>query len=388
MHLRLNTTRRCKKKWKENLIICKIRIRKGNDVAIRWRIFTNGNSEPLEGRQLLLELKSPFGRVFELPFNISEGNVIEAVFRGVDQQNVGFYSLTLLENKGYDGQTAVDAVRAFELVRTTDEENKVGESPDLTTETIDLGTSDITLTGLTVKDLFGSEECFDLTGDEYFAIKVGDELKTISAMTIMQLLGGGSGEGGGGITYIEGDGINIQGRKLSVDTEFVATKEDVNALNEKIDNLDTGGGGNSGSGVSGDIPTGAITTSKIANGAVTTEKLSQAVKDSISNKADKSALENYATKEEVKQMTETTAVIAPNILHVWGEVAELNITLANGEDGVVNEYMVQFASGATATTLTLPDSIVWMSAPNIQANKVYQVSIINNLGVIGEFGHE
>lgn len=249
-----------------------MRIRKGKDIAIRWRIFTNGNSEPLVGRALLLELKSPFGRVFELPFSISEGNVIEAVFRGVDQQNVGFYSLTLWENKGYDGQTAVDAVRAFELVRTTDEENKVGESPDLTTETIDLGTSDITLTGLTVKDLFGSEEWFDLTGDEYFAIKVGDELKTISAMTIMQLLGGGSGEGGGG---------------------------------------------NSGNGVSGDIPDDAITTIKIADGAVTMEKLSQAVKDSINDKADKSELENFATKEEIKQMTETTASIAPNILHVW-----------------------------------------------------------------------
>lgn len=291
-----------------------MRIRKGKDVAIRWRIFTNGNSEPLEGRQLLLELKSPFGRVFELPFSISEGNVIETVFRGVDQQNVGFYSLTLWENKGYDGQTAVDAVRAFELVRTTDEENKVGESPDLTTETIDLGTSDITLTGLTVKDLFGGEEWFDLTGDEYFAIKVGDELKIISAMTIMQLLGGGSGEGGGGITYIEGDGINIQGRKLSVDTEFVATKEDINALNKKIENLDTGGGGDSGGGASGDIPADAITTSKIADGAVTMAKLSQAVKDSINSKVNKSALDDYATKksladyatiEEVNELIET-----------------------------------------------------------------------------------
>lgn len=371
-----------------------MRIRKGKDVAIRWRIFTNGNSEPLEGRQLLLELKSPFGRVYELPFSISEVDVIEAVFRGVDQQNVGFYSLTLWENKGYDGQTAVDVVRAFELVRTTDDENKVGESPDLTTETIDLGTSDITLTGLTVKDLFGSEEWFDLTGDEYFAIKVGDELKNISAMTIMQLLGGGSGEGGGGITYIEGDGINIQGRKLSVDTEFVATKEDVNALNEKIDNLDTGGGSGSGGGASGDIPNSAITTSKIADGAVTEAKLSSVLQTKINGAATKTELESYAQssdlegkadKIKVVEQTEMAVEIQPNVLNKWGEVAELNITLADGEDGVVNEYMLQFTSGATATTLVLPDDIAWLSVPNIQANKTYQLSIINNLGVIGEF---
>ena len=88
------------------------------------------------------------------------------------------------------------------------------------------------------------------------------------------------------------------------------------------------------------------------------------------------------------QQTETTVEIQPNILHVWGEVAELNITLADGEDGTINEYMVQFTSGSTATILTLPDSIVWMTAPSIQANKTYQLSIINNLGVIGEFGYE
>lgn len=70
------------------------------------------------------------------------------------------------------------------------------------------------------------------------------------------------------------------------------------------------------------------------------------------------------------------------------EVASLDISLADGEDGVVNEYLVQFTSGATATTLTLPDDIAWMSAPSVQANKTYQVSIVNNLGVMGEFGNE
>ena len=200
------------------------------------------------------------------------------------------------------------------------------------------------------------------------------------------------------------------------------TIEDINELNEKIKDITIRG-----------IPDKSITTDKVVDGAVTTAKLSQAVKDSINSKADKSALENYATtealaqkadasalndkadksalanyatkksldnyatneslvnfatKEELKQMTETTASIAPNILHVWGEVASLDITLADGEEGVVNEYIVQFTSGETATTLTLPDSIVWMSAPSIQANKTYQLSIINNLGIIGEFSNE
>lgn len=82
----------------------------------------------------------------------------------------------------------------------------------------------------------------------------------------------------------------------------------------------------------------------------------------------------------------TTATIQPNVLNVWGEVATLDITLATPSDtSIVNEYMVQFTSGATPTQLVLPDIIEWMSEPTINANAVYQLSIINNLAVIGGF---
>lgn len=126
-----------------------------------------------------------------------------------------------------------------------------------------------------------------------------------------------------------------------------------------------------------------------------------ATTEDLASKADASALANYATTSYVDDaiadintempivdQSATTTTIQPNVLNVWGEVASLDITLADGEDGVVNEYLVQFTSGSTATTLTLPDDIAWMSAPNVQANKTYQISIINNLGVIGEFGNE
>jgi hypothetical protein len=78
--------------------------------------------------------------------------------------------------------------------------------------------------------------------------------------------------------------------------------------------------------------------------------------------------------------------IEPNTLYVWGEVASLNITLATPSDtSIVNEYMIQFTSGATATQLVLPDDIQWLSEPTIKANMTYQVSIIDNLAVIGGF---
>ena len=81
----------------------------------------------------------------------------------------------------------------------------------------------------------------------------------------------------------------------------------------------------------------------------------------------------------------TTFTLTPNTFHVWEEVSELILTFGEETVGVTNEYIFQFISGTTATTLTLPDNIKWVSEPNIQANKIYQVSILNNLGTILEF---
>ena len=90
-----------------------------------------------------------------------------------------------------------------------------------------------------------------------------------------------------------------------------------------------------------------------------------------------------------KQQTGTTANIQPNVLNVWGEVSELDISLIPPTNpSIVNEYMIQFTSGDVATMLALPDNIKWMATPVIQANRTYQISIVNNLAVMGEFGNE
>ena len=81
---------------------------------------------------------------------------------------------------------------------------------------------------------------------------------------------------------------------------------------------------------------------------------------------------------------ETTFVLTPNILHKWGTVTSLTFTLAVPTDTTVaNYYMFQFTCGSTATSLNLPDTIKWIAEPSIEANKTYQISILDNLGVIG-----
>jgi hypothetical protein len=62
------------------------------------------------------------------------------------------------------------------------------------------------------------------------------------------------------------------------------------------------------------------------------------------------------------------------------------LTLKEPTDATIaNYYMFEFVSGATATELNLPDTVKWASDPDIEVNKTYQVSILNNCGIIGGF---
>ena len=90
-----------------------------------------------------------------------------------------------------------------------------------------------------------------------------------------------------------------------------------------------------------------------------------------------------ANKISVVQTSASTIEINPNTFYKFGEVASLNITLASITDNTIyNEYMFEFVSGATATTLTLPSSVKWLETPTIEANKIYQCSIVDNIGVL------
>ena len=87
--------------------------------------------------------------------------------------------------------------------------------------------------------------------------------------------------------------------------------------------------------------------------------------------------------------SDTEFALTPNTLHVWDEVASLTLTLGSGQSGVANEYVFQFTSGATATSLTLPDDIKWAndSPPTISTDKIYQISILNGLASVLEFSN-
>lgn len=78
-----------------------------------------------------------------------------------------------------------------------------------------------------------------------------------------------------------------------------------------------------------------------------------------------------------KLSTDTTVTLEPNKLYVFPELAELTITLAEPSDTrIANEYHLVFQSGATATTLRIPDAIKIPSGFSVDVNKIYEISIL------------
>ena len=69
--------------------------------------------------------------------------------------------------------------------------------------------------------------------------------------------------------------------------------------------------------------------------------------------------------------------LEPNKLYIFPEMSELTITLAEPSDtGIANEYHFVFQSGATATTLSIPDTVKAPSNFSVDASKIYEVSIL------------
>ena len=83
---------------------------------------------------------------------------------------------------------------------------------------------------------------------------------------------------------------------------------------------------------------------------------------------------------------DTTFTLTPNAMHVWGEVAQLTLTLGTPMPNVMNEYAFEFQSPSTPTSLSLPATLKWYNdyTPTIRAGKRYQASIVNNVIIMGE----
>ena len=93
----------------------------------------------------------------------------------------------------------------------------------------------------------------------------------------------------------------------------------------------------------------------------------------------------------LKISTESSMTLSPNVYYrnTNTSLSSLTITLDTPtDDTVLNEYFLEFTTNSSSgTTVSFPSSIIWANdeTPIIKVNTTYQVSIVNNLGVITSF---
>ena len=100
----------------------------------------------------------------------------------------------------------------------------------------------------------------------------------------------------------------------------------------------------------------------------------------------------YSAIDGVKVKKITTSLgtaIAPNAFYVFSGTAtgSVTFTLSSGDSSVANHYYWTFNTGSTAPTITWPASITaWNggSAPTINANKHYEVSLLDGVAAVME----
>lgn len=73
---------------------------------------------------------------------------------------------------------------------------------------------------------------------------------------------------------------------------------------------------------------------------------------------------------------DTTFTLPPNQYHTWGAVASLTLTLGAETSGQSNGYWFSFDSGDTATTLSLPETVITDIV--VEPNMHYECSIVGN----------
>ena len=96
------------------------------------------------------------------------------------------------------------------------------------------------------------------------------------------------------------------------------------------------------------------------------------------------------TNKPLQTSTSTSMTLTPNVYHrnTSTTLSRLTITLGTAsDDTILNEYLVEFTTRSSGTTITLPSNVKWVNGttPTFEKSTTYQISIVNNLGVVTKF---
>jgi hypothetical protein len=90
-----------------------------------------------------------------------------------------------------------------------------------------------------------------------------------------------------------------------------------------------------------------------------------------------------AQTEVVVPVTDTAATITPQENHIYncGELTSLTIT----NPPATGAWSVVFTSGSTATTTTIPSTILGLEDFAAEANTLYEINVLDNRAVVGSW---
>ena len=114
-------------------------------------------------------------------------------------------------------------------------------------------------------------------------------------------------------------------------------------------------------------------------------QLSQSIGDGVALRYDSTSgkWQNAPISPKVESRVESSATITldPNKLYIWNPApAELDISLNVNHNRVfAEEFHFMFISGSTPTELSLPSDVITPDDFSIEANKVYEISILDSL---------
>lgn len=99
---------------------------------------------------------------------------------------------------------------------------------------------------------------------------------------------------------------------------------------------------------------------------------------------------NINTYRPLQTSTSSSMTLTPNVYHrnTSTSLSTLTITLGTASDStILNEYFVEFTTRSAGTTITLPSSVKWVNGetPTFEGGYTYQISIVNNLGIVTKF---
>lgn len=164
--------------------------------------------------------------------------------------------------------------------------------------------------------------------------------------------------------------LEVAGNKAEVERMTTQVREDKTSVEQKVQNFN----GTAAEQISAVRQTGIQETKKVTDEG---EKQVKAVAEKGQQILDS------ITEVQVNNPS-TTYELQPNIQVVWGEVTELNLTLAPEKQNAINIYPFWFTSGATPTKVTLPVGII-LDGFVTKANKKYCCQIEQNVLFWKEF---